>query len=141
MRHLGRQGSELSIYFIGAVIATACNSVAQKTLLTGFCADKSILCRIAVVIAAVVVSFCVKFLWDNLLVFNKSNNSNVRKGLFFLLSSALITAFYLVIMCAIIAAGASDKILVAAGWILFGLGYFIKYLLDKRFAFGPGLAK
>jgi putative flippase GtrA len=92
-------------------------------------------CRFAAIVAAVAVSFCIKFAWDSLLVFKQSRASNIRKSFFFLLSSALITVAYLVIMFAIAAAGASDKALIVTGWILFGMGYLGKYVIDKRYAF------
>lgn len=136
MRYLGKNSTELVLYFIGAFIATTCNSIAQKVFLTSQCADSGSLCRMAAIASALVISFCIKFLWDSLLVFKSSSTSPIRKGFFFLLSSALITCAYLLIMFAIVAAGVSNVALIGMGWILFGLGYFAKYVLDKRFAFG-----
>jgi putative flippase GtrA len=135
MYRLGKRGSELSIYFIGAFAATACNSISQAFFLTRLCDDGSTVCRLVAIVAAVAISFSVKFAWDSLLVFKQSRASNIKKGFFFLLSSALITAAYLAIMFAIATAGASNKALIMTGWILFGLGYLVKYAIDKRYAF------
>lgn len=135
MHRLSKHGSELGVYFIGAFLATACNSIAQAFFLKCLCHEGLTVCRFTAIIAAVAVSFCIKFAWDNLLVFKQSRASNIRKSFFFLLSSALITLAYLVIMLAMAAAGASDKSLIVTGWILFGMGYLGKYAIDKRYAF------
>lgn len=135
MHRLSKCKSELCIYFIGAFAAAACNSISQAVFLTRLCGDGSTVCRFTAIVAAVAVSFSIKFAWDSLLVFKQSRASNIRKSFFFLLSSALITAAYLAIMFAIAAAGASDKALIVTGWILFGMGYLGKYAFDKRYAF------
>ena len=104
-------------------------------MLGWFCSRTQPLCRIGVVVVAVGVSFVVKFAWDNLFVFRSSRASAKRRGVFFLLSSLLITCIYFAIMAVLAFAGISNLQLVQASWVAFSFGYLAKYFLDKRFAF------
>jgi putative flippase GtrA len=96
------------------------------------------LCRLAVIATGVAISFCLKYNWDKFLVFPSSATSEARKSLVFLLSSSLITSIYLIAMAAIAFSGASNNDVVQASWLLFLVGYLVKYMIDRRFAFGLG---
>ena len=109
MRQNNANCLELIIYFAGAFIAVACNSFAQKILLLRFCPRADAPCRLTIIVVAVIISFCIKFIWDNLLVFKTSKASTTRKGFFFLFSSVLITAVYLLFMSALTIFGVSDR--------------------------------
>ena len=69
----------LCVYFAGAFMAAAFNSASQVMFLKNLCIDKSIVCRMSSVLAATVVGFCIKFLWDNFIVFGNSKVSTSRK--------------------------------------------------------------
>lgn len=96
------------------------------------------LCRLAVIATGVAISFCFKYSWDKLLVFPGSTTSEARKSLVFFLSSSLITSIYLVAMAAIAFSGVSNNVIIQTSWLLFIVGYLVKYVIDRRFAFGLG---
>lgn len=127
---------ELFLYYFGAALAVSCNTVSQWLLLDRFCPGSMHFCRLAVIAAGVAISFCFKYSWDKLLVFPGSITSEARKSFVFLLSSSLITSIYLVAMAAIAFSEVSNNVVIQVSWLLFLVGYLVKYMIDRRFAFG-----
>ena len=125
----------LCIYFAGAFVAAAFNSASQIMFLKNFCIDKTLICRMASALAATVVGFCIKFLWDNFIVFGNSKVSSSRKGFLFLASSAFITFLYLVIIFFLSLIEVTDTAFTAFSCLCFFLGYLLKYFIDKKYVF------
>lgn len=138
MVSLSPRARELLLYYFGAILAVSCNTVSQWLLLERFCSGSRPLCRLAVIAISVAASFCFKYSWDKFLVFPSSRTSETRKSVVFLLSSSFITSVYLVAMAAIAFSGASNNAIIQASWFLFLVGYLVKYMIDRRFAFGLG---
>ena len=125
----------LCVYFAGAFVATAFNSASQIMLIKNFCIDKSMFCRMTSVLAAAAVGFCIKFLWDNFIVFGNSKASTSRKGFLFLASSVFITFLYFVVMFCLSLIEVTDTAFAASSWLCFFLGYLLKYFIDKKYVF------